>query len=652
MAYLKFARGLYNKYTPDGLDRDKIYFSTDTKQILVNGISYGVSQDDISSLVNQVEGSFKSVEYTSPNILTFTTNNGVIKTVTLVEATQTSAGLMSQTDKLALDDATSKLAKIGVANGIASLDDSGKVPSTQLPSYVDDVVEVDNLAALPTTGQSGIIYVTKDTYIIYRWSGTSYVEISKSITLGETSTTAYAGDKGALNRSDINELKQQILLKQNSLVAGTNIIITDSTISACPSIKDLGTVPTSAGAENAAATYAIAGNADIRLIIYKTTDSNGYYTYIQQTQTATGCYQEIKLRSTIKRRILNLNRQTQEVSINTNWYDLGFKSFSYSNGTVTVVIDNVTKQITVPTATSSANGLLASTDKSKLDLLKFSSDNKLDTTILPSYVDDVAAFNYMSTVTEITGVNTDFISTTSTPDSVNDEIIFFVQGSKFTYSDSNIYTLQKPAFILKKYISDGVYKYYANWNKGDIVVTGTSVSYSAYTIEESSHYNNIQQNIFYGPILNKIYLNLQTNKSYRYSSSSTTLTEISQSIIVEDILTSTSTANALSANMGNQLNTTKQNKIPVVNQTSTTVTIQPNTYNLWNSPVTSLNISLGLITETSYVNEFLFEFTAATGFTGLTLPSTVYYSGNTAVKEGGSYQVSILNNVAIIAGVV
>lgn len=68
----------------------------------------------------------------------------------------------------------------GVANGYASLDAGGKVPSTQLPAYVDDVLEYANLAGFPATGSTGIIYVAIDTNKAYRWSGTVYVEISAS----------------------------------------------------------------------------------------------------------------------------------------------------------------------------------------------------------------------------------------------------------------------------------------------------------------------------------------------------------------------------------------------------------------------------------------------------------------------------------------
>lgn len=68
----------------------------------------------------------------------------------------------------------------GANNGVATLGSDGKVPSSQLPSYVDDVVEVANYASLPTTGETGKIYVTLDDNKTYRWSGTTYIEISQS----------------------------------------------------------------------------------------------------------------------------------------------------------------------------------------------------------------------------------------------------------------------------------------------------------------------------------------------------------------------------------------------------------------------------------------------------------------------------------------
>lgn len=84
----------------------------------------------------------------------------------------------------------------GANNGLAELDANGKVPSAQLPSYVDDVLEYTSQSAFPTTGEAGKIYIAQDTNKTYRWSGTAYVEISPSLALGETSSTAYRGDRG------------------------------------------------------------------------------------------------------------------------------------------------------------------------------------------------------------------------------------------------------------------------------------------------------------------------------------------------------------------------------------------------------------------------------------------------------------------------
>lgn len=92
----------------------------------------------------------------------------------------------------------------GAPNGLASLNESGIIPSAQLPSYVDDVIEVDTFSNLPGTGESGKIYIVQDTNLTYRWSGTGYVEISKSLALGETSSTAYPGDKGKATTDKVN----------------------------------------------------------------------------------------------------------------------------------------------------------------------------------------------------------------------------------------------------------------------------------------------------------------------------------------------------------------------------------------------------------------------------------------------------------------
>ena len=99
----------------------------------------------------------------------------------------------------------------GNPNGLASLNESGVIPSAQLPSYVDDVIEVTQYDQLPETGESGKIYIVTSTNIQYRWSGSAYVEISKSIALGETSSTAYPGDKGKATTDKLNRIPNKLI---------------------------------------------------------------------------------------------------------------------------------------------------------------------------------------------------------------------------------------------------------------------------------------------------------------------------------------------------------------------------------------------------------------------------------------------------------
>lgn len=113
----------------------------------------------------------------------------------------------------------------GVANGIATLDQNGLVPSSQLPSYVDDVIEVSTFSALPDTGESGKIYITQDTNLTYRWSGTAYVEISQSLALGETSSTAYPGDKGKATTDKLNKTSNKVVVGPTTVNPSTDKIV-------------------------------------------------------------------------------------------------------------------------------------------------------------------------------------------------------------------------------------------------------------------------------------------------------------------------------------------------------------------------------------------------------------------------------------------
>ena len=166
-------------------------------------------------------------------------------------ATTSTDGLMSSSDKTKLngiatgatktivDSALSSTSTNPVQNKIiygaiaskADLDTSGKVLSSQLPSYVDDVLEYSAKSNFPSTGESGKIYVDTATNLTYRWSGSAYVEISQSLALGETSSTAYRGDRGkiAYDHSQTSHAPTNAEVNQNAF---SNVKVGSTTVSA------------------------------------------------------------------------------------------------------------------------------------------------------------------------------------------------------------------------------------------------------------------------------------------------------------------------------------------------------------------------------------------------------------------------------------
>lgn len=136
----------------------------------------------------------------------------------------------------------------GANGGVAELDSSGKVPAAQLPSYVDDVVEGYRLAygggyyfftqntadtQYLIIQETGKIYVDLNTEKTYRWSGSTFVEISASLALGETSSTAYAGDKGKALSDSIENIKSTYV-KQSDIETSALDSTSDDTV---PSVK-------------------------------------------------------------------------------------------------------------------------------------------------------------------------------------------------------------------------------------------------------------------------------------------------------------------------------------------------------------------------------------------------------------------------------
>lgn len=240
----------------------------------------------------------------------------------------------------------------GQPGGLAELDSIGKVPAAQLPSYVDDVLEYSTKAQFPQTGETGKIYVAKDTNLTYRWTGTQYLEISQSLALGETPSTAYPGDKGKANRDALNSMPTKLTSYLTPTTSTGELVKINYKYAAKDGLNygplqdDNIDIP-SATTTNAGAMSAIdKGRLD---------DLYNEFGSIQNPGD--------KLDSLPNNLVTGMDatsRNATSVTINYKQSDLSAASNSYANP--------ITKSQTIPAATQSAAGVMTATDKQNLDV--------------------------------------------------------------------------------------------------------------------------------------------------------------------------------------------------------------------------------------------------------------------------------------------
>lgn len=240
----------------------------------------------------------------------------------------------------------------GQPSGLAELDSTGKVPAAQLPSYVDDVLEFSTKAQFPQIGETGKIYVSKDTNLTYRWTGTQYLEISQSLALGETPSTAYPGDKGKANRDALNSMPTKLTSYLTPTTSTGELVKINYKYAAKDGLNygplqdDNIDIP-SATTTNAGAMSAIdKGRLD---------DLYNEFGSIQNPGD--------KLDSLPNNLVTGMDatsRNATSVTINYKQSDLSAASNSYTNP--------ITKSQTIPAATQSAAGVMTATDKQNLDV--------------------------------------------------------------------------------------------------------------------------------------------------------------------------------------------------------------------------------------------------------------------------------------------
>lgn len=240
----------------------------------------------------------------------------------------------------------------GQPSGLAELDSTGKVPAAQLPSYVDDVLEFSTKAQFPQIGETGKIYVSKDTNLTYRWTGTQYLEISQSLALGETPSTAYSGDKGKVNRDALNSMPTKLTSYLTPTTSTGELVKINYKYAAKDGLNygplqdDNIDIP-SATTTNAGAMSAIdKGRLDDLYDEFGSIENPGDKLNSLPNNLVTG--------------IDATSRNATSVTINYKQSDLSAASNSYANP--------ITKSQTIPAATQSAAGVMTATDKQNLDV--------------------------------------------------------------------------------------------------------------------------------------------------------------------------------------------------------------------------------------------------------------------------------------------
>lgn len=240
----------------------------------------------------------------------------------------------------------------GQPGGLAELDSTGKVPAAQLPSYVDDVLEFSTKAQFPQIGETGKIYVAKDTNLTYRWTGTQYLEISQSLALGETPSTAYPGDKGKANRDALNSMPTKITSYLTPTTSTGELVKINYKYAAKDGLNygplqdDNIDIP-SATTTNAGAMSAIdKGRLDDLYNEFGSIQNPGDKLDSLPNNLVTG--------------VDATSRNATSVTINYKQSDLSAASNSYANP--------ITKSQTIPAATQSAAGVMTATDKQNLDV--------------------------------------------------------------------------------------------------------------------------------------------------------------------------------------------------------------------------------------------------------------------------------------------
>lgn len=586
---------------------------------------------------------------------------------------------------------------IGAANGIASLDAGGKVPASQLPSYVDDVLEFSGIVNFPAVGDSGKIYIDTLTNIQYRWSGTQYVEISSSLALGETASSAYPGNKGKANADAIRTLQGTvstlssslsnylplsggtltgILKTKCNLSEGIQFIQSDNSYRA--GIRFIGNI----SYDIADTCLIITSYRAINLIPDYVTNGS-YNAYVngskiwcaanfnpQNYLPITGGNITGDVRVTSGENVYG----GQGLSVKVNSTGSTYIRYENSAGLLGIIgveggnpryggSNGVKYKIWHEGNDGSSSGLDA-------DLLDGKHNGEINAITLNSRgnhpdgvpISGLNMYQYYGgqTVAQVTPSSYGNILSLNGTSGAVSELAMEWHGSRLFYRSkpdtSTTFTSWRELAGLDSNVASATKLQNARTIWGQSFNGTGNVSGAMSGVKTINFHNGHKIDVETGTGLDLKAASGQgvffyTNGSTKFSGfDSTGLFSANYGIKTTELNVTGSTQIGSDLSVGN---TFKANYVSSIftnlGTGSTTTTINPNHMYVW-GVVSSLNISFRVYDDLVR-NEYMFQFTASSSGCNLTLPSGVKWASDNTIEAGKTYQVSVLNNMAVMAGV-
>lgn len=311
----------------------------------------------------------------------------------------------------------------------APLDEHGIIPAANLPSYVDDVLEFNTLSDFPSTGESGKIYVTLDTNLTYRWTGSKYIEISSSLALGTTSSTAFPGDRGATLETKVEKLENVSNSLPSDIIDGVESTHNEDnfTIEFTTSQKDQSGIY-----QNGIGSQTIIPTATNKTCgLMSKDDKKSVDSYKDHQSILEGVSNAITDQSyLVNIEEWDIQHDDSDVKLHTKYTIVDSDEITYQ-----------TQDLTINAATSEKAGVMSAEDKKKLDSLSTNTSNII---FFDGYVESANTVH-------------------TSPDSFsgNEKVVYVASAKSFAVYDADTY------YVGKEQVFDSVYKKLKDYSKVD-----------------------------------------------------------------------------------------------------------------------------------------------------------------------------------------